>query len=272
LNPTDDDRLVPVSPRHCVRLAREYLAILDKPPRRDYVVRTVVSRQANGLPLMSAEIVIASAETRAAYPLAEQYPLHFRKTYFPARMHGDPAVEFERQAEASALVGLPPPIGHGPDTFRSCLVPGVPYSRVSPFAANQEDADLRTARELPLAAAAGLYHLAERGFELVTALQRAGLSHGDAELHNFIVCPSPLEMLLVDFESAARRESVSDEAWEKRCSTDLEPLLREALLLECRLGAQPGAFAELAWQRLDRLFKDASRFRREIDQQANLAP
>jgi hypothetical protein len=251
-------------------LAREYLAVFDKPQKRDYVVRTVVRREANGLPLMSAEIVIASEETRQQYPLAAQYPLHFRKTYFPARLHGDPAIEFQRQSEASALVGLPPPIGHDPESFRSCLVPGTPYSRVSPVAAKQEDADLRTARELPIATAAGLYHLAERGFELLTVLQGAGLSHGDAELHNFIVCPSPLEMLLVDFESAAREETLSDDAWQTRCDADVLPLLREALLLQCRLGPQPGLFAETAWKRLDSLFKDPARFRREIDQQSNL--
>jgi hypothetical protein len=266
----DDDRLVPVSPRHSVRLAREYLAVLDKPPRRDYVVRTITHREANGLPLMSAEIVIASAETRQAFPLAATYPLHFRKTYFPARLHGDPAVEFARQADASELAGLPPPIGHDEQSFRSCLVPGTPYSRLSPFGAQGEDAALRTAREMPLGLAAGLWLLAERGFELVRTLQRGGLSHGDVELHNFIVCPSPLEILLIDFEAGARKDEVDADAWEARCVKDEMPLLREAVLLECRLGPQSGAFADTARARLDRLFKDPERFRREIEEQTAL--
>ena len=266
----DDERLVPVSPRHSVRLAREYLAVLDKAPRRDYVVRTITRREANGLPLMSAEIVIASAETRQAFPLAATYPLHFRKTYFPARLHGDPAIEYARQAEASELAGLPPPIGHDDQSFRSCLVPGTPYSRLSPFVANQEDAALRTARELPLASAVGLYQLAEQGFELVMALQRGGLSHGDVELHNFIVCPSPLEIVLIDFEAGARKDELSETEWATRCRADVMPLLREAVLLECRLGPQPSAFADLARERLDELFKDAERFRREIAEQTSL--
>ena len=35
-------------------------------------------------------IVIAGQETRSEFPLAATYPLHFRKTYFPGRLHGDP--------------------------------------------------------------------------------------------------------------------------------------------------------------------------------------
>jgi hypothetical protein len=266
----DEDRLVKVSPRHSVRLAREYLTLLDKAPLRDYVVRTVAKREANGMPLMSAEIVIASAETRQRFPLANDYPLHFRKTYFPARLHGDPAVEFARQAEASEIANLPPPIGHDSSSFRSCLVPGTPYSRIPPFAGSQEDADFRTARELPLAAAAGLFLLAERGFELVTRLQRGGLAHADVELHNFIVCTSPLEILLIDFESSVRKDALAEPDWQARCSADLRPLLREGLLLECRLGPQTGDFAEAAEAAVSSLFKDPDRILREIEGQTNL--
>lgn len=266
----DEDRLVPVSPRHSVRLAREYLTVLDKPPQRDYVVRTITRREANGMPLMSAEIVIASRETRKAFPLADRYPLHFRKTYFPARLHGDPAVEYARQAQASELVGLPPPIGHDSTSFRSCLVPGTPYSRLTPFGADQEDADLRTARELPLISAAGLFQLCERGFQLVTSLQRSGLSHGDVELHNFVVCPSPLEMVLIDFEAAVLKSDLSESEWEARCLDDVLPLLREVVLLECRLGPQSGALADMAREKLDSLFSDPARFRREIDDKVSL--
>src|ERR1700733_2778473 len=127
----DDERLVEVSPQRTVRLAHELVGLLERPQQNDYVVRTIARREANGLPLMSAEIVIAGRETRARHALSVAYPLHFRKTYFAARLRGDTATEFEHQASASAILGIPPPIGFGPDVYRACLVPGRPYHRLS---------------------------------------------------------------------------------------------------------------------------------------------
>src|SRR6185295_4927341 len=90
----DDDRLVAVSPRHSVRLARELVSLVDHAPSTDYVVRTVARKDAGGTPLMSAEIVIAGRDARERFPLAARYPMHFRKTYTAARLQGDPAREF----------------------------------------------------------------------------------------------------------------------------------------------------------------------------------
>ena len=112
-----DDRIVAVSPQHSVRLAREYADLLERPQANDYVVRTIARREVNGMPLMSAEIVVAGRETRERHPLAVTYPLHFRKTYSPARMHGDTAKEFENHTLASRIIGLPPPIGFCSQVF-----------------------------------------------------------------------------------------------------------------------------------------------------------
>lgn len=266
----DEDSLIAVSPRHHIRLAREYVIIVDKPQRRDFVVRTITRREANGLPLMSAEIVIAGEETRRDFPLAAKYPLHFRKTYFPGRLHGDPKDEFDRQTDASRLIEVPPPIGYTADTFRACLVPGTPFGALSPSQGAQEDADLRKAKRLSLEAAAGLWWLAEQALDRLTRLHEGGLVHGDTDLRNFVVCPSPLEIVPIDFESASLRGSLSDEEWQERVNKDLDPLLRHAVLVECCLGAQQGKLAELAWKRIDALFKDPDRFRREIEQRADL--
>ena len=59
----EEERLIPVSPRHAVLLSREYLAFVDTAPQRDYVVRTVAKRQVGAMMLMSGDLVIASAET-----------------------------------------------------------------------------------------------------------------------------------------------------------------------------------------------------------------
>ena len=260
----EDERLVPVSPRHAVLLSREYLTFVDTPPQRDYVVRTVAKRQVGTMTLMSGDLVIASAETRASFPLAEKYPLHFRKSYFPGQLHGDTADEFRNHARASALIGIPPPIGHTPNTFRSCLLPGHPYTRVSPFGADPQNSNIATAEKLPLAASAGLWRLCEEALAKLTSLQQGGLTHGDAELHNFIICPTPLELVLIDFEGSLEQETQTEEAWQKRCALDLEPVLREAVYLQCALGQQEGLLAQLSFERMSQLVKYPDEFLRAI--------
>jgi hypothetical protein len=261
----DEERLVPVSPRHSVLLSREYLTFIDTPPQRDYVVRTVAKRQVGAMMLMSGDLVIASADTRATFPLAAQYPLHFRKSYFPGQMHGDTKDEFDNHARAASLIDIPPPIGHTPNTFRSCLLPGHPYSRLSPFDAEPQTANIALAEKLPLASAAGLWKLCEEAFAKHLLLQAGGLAHGDAELHNFIVCPTPLELVLIDFEGSVDRQTQTEEAWQKRCALDLEPLLREAVYLQCALGKQQSALAELSLARLAQLLKHPAQFERAIE-------
>lgn len=266
----DEDALVPVSPRHAVRLSPEYAAFVKKAPRTDFVVRTLAKREANGLPLMTAEIVIAGAETRERHPLAAQYPLHFRKTYFPGRLHGDPKHEYDCQMEASRLIGVPPPIGYRHDVFRACLLPGPTYASLSPFRGDPIETNLRPARELPVATAAGLWVLAEQALDQLLRLQQGGLAHGDAELHNFVVCTTPLEIVIIDFEGAFWKRDLDEAAWEARCAADLEPLLRHAVLLQCRLGPQPSPLGVLSQERMDRLFRDPERLRRAIAQQSDL--
>ena len=173
----------------------------------------------------------------------------------------------KRHTRASEITDrLPAPIGHTPNVFRSCLLPGTPYNRLSKLGVDPEDANLRIAEELPLESAAGLWRLAEEAYALSTALQEGGLAHGDAELHNYIVCHAPLEILLVDFESALLKEELAPEKWEARCTLDLEPLLRHAVFLQCALGRQTSPLALRSLSAMDRLFKKPDRFRRQIDE------
>jgi hypothetical protein len=268
----EDHRWIAVSPRHRVRLASELLLLIDRPPQRDFVVHTIEKREANGLPLMAAEIVIASAQTRSEYPAAAAYPLHFRKTYFAARLHGDPQVEYDCSLKASELADLPPPIGHTAHIFRSCLIPGTPYRRLSPFQQDAEDSNLRHAGDLPLVAAAGLWRLLEEARAQLEKLHLGGLAHGDTELQNFIVCPAPLEVILVDFETSVLRESVDEAAWKKRCELDHAPLLREAIFLQIALGRQRGALADESWDAAPALFRDGARLQRKVEQHGSLNP
>jgi hypothetical protein len=266
----EETRAIAVSPRHTVMLAVELYPLVEKAPRQDFVVRTQARREANGLPLMAAELVIAGEDTRRLHPLARTYPLHFRKTYFPGRLHEEPSVEFERHLLASSLGRTPPPIGYGHDVFRSCLIPGQSFARLTPFGGEPPENNIGKAEKLSLVTAAGLWRLAEEAVAQLLLLQAGGLAHGDAELHNIIVCPSPLESILIDFEAAALRETVTDAAWEAQCKLDLEPLLREAVYLQCALGRQPSQLGELSLSRLPELFRSPDRFRRAIESQADL--
>src|SRR5437016_1665429 len=105
-----------------------------------------MKREANGMPVMSAYIVIAGERTRARAPPAKSYPLHSRNTYSPGRLHGDPRQERDRQNEAAEILGIPPAIGATHQIFRSCFLPGSPYNRLSPFGAEPEEANLPIAQ------------------------------------------------------------------------------------------------------------------------------
>jgi hypothetical protein len=255
---------VPVSPRHAVSVDDDFWALIQRAPQQDYVVRTLAKRMAGDMPLMSGDLVIASYATRQAFPLAATYPLHFRKTYYPGQLRGDPKGEFERHTLASEVLGIPPPIGHFQGTFRSCLLPGKPFDTLSPFGSEPEESNLRHAEKLPFASAVGLWLLAEQMLGTLTTLHRAGLTHGDAELHNFIVCSAPVEVVPIDFDMAVQRSSVDDAEWERRCAEELEPLLKVAVYLQCALGPQAGPLGELSLQRLDGLFQRPDAFKRAI--------
>jgi hypothetical protein len=266
----DEARPIAVSPQHTVLLATELCLLIESPPHHDFVVRTLARRQANDLPLMEAQLVIGSRETRAAHPLAHTYPLHFKKTYFPGRMGGDTREEFAHHLLASQLTLVPPPIGHEPRVFRSCLIPGLPYTRLTPFGDEPPESNIPKAKKLELAAAAGLWRMAEEVLAQLFALHEGGLAHGDAQLHNCIVSPAPLAPVLIDFEVATRREDASAADWEKQQLQDLDALLREATYLQCALGRQPSRLGVLSWEHLDRLFKSPAAFRRAIETQGGV--
>src|SRR5690606_18246098 len=105
--------------------------------------------------------------------------------------------------------GLPAPIGATHNEFRTCLLPGRPYSQLSPFGEEPDERNIAIAERLSLAEAAGLYHLVSDAHRQMEALHAGGLIHRDAELHNVIVCSSPLEPIIIDFEAAERREALS---------------------------------------------------------------
>jgi len=234
--------------------------MIDKAPREDFVVRTLARRKAGEMTLMMGELVIAGAGTRERYERARAYPLHFRKTYYPGKLHGDPLTEFELHERASMLVDVPPPIGSTPNTFRSCFLPGTPFNQLSTLGTEPDESNIALAQQLSLAGAAGLWRLCEEAFGLLVRMQQGGLTHGDAHLHNFIVCPSPLEVLPIDFEIGVSRDSVTPEVWEQRCQADRQHVLKLAIYLQCALGRQRGPLSRESMTRIALLVRPADTF------------
>jgi hypothetical protein len=266
----EQSHTVRVSSRHSVTVDDDYFSMIRRAPQEDFVVRTLARTMAGDTPLMVGEMVIAGQATRERHPLAAVYPLHFRKTNYPGRLRGDTQVEFERHTRASEVLGIPPPIGHAGGTFRSCLLPGRPFDQLMPFGTAPEEGNIKHADSLTLATAAGLWLLAERIMVTLTTLHRVGLTHGDAQLHNFIVCYAPLDVVPIDFDMAVLRDAVSEDAWKRQCAADLEPLLRIAVFLQCALGAQQGHLAELSLGQMDSLLARSEPFRRAIEGRAAL--
>lgn len=258
---------LPLSPLHSVEIAEAYAHLVEQPSEKDFPLHTIARKTAaNGRPLVHSELVIAGRQTRETYPLAARYPVHFLKSYHPWSLHGDPAVEFENTRAAAEILGSPPPIGCDANTFRSTFIPGRPLSKLSPFTGVEPpDRCIPLAREADSAALIGLWRIAEEVFSQLETLHARRFAHGDAELHNIIVCLAPVRAFLIDFESSERDFSGSEKQWTEQRRRDRCELLRLAVFLQCGLGRQAGALAETALQALPYIFRHPSALLASLD-------
>ncbi|MDB6129542.1 MAG: hypothetical protein JWM04_649 [Verrucomicrobiales bacterium] len=253
--------MIKLSAHHQIELAEPYQAIIGSPRERDYVLHTIILKEANDHPLIQGELVVAGKQTRKAFPLAEKYPVHFVKTYFPGSFHADPKNEFECTQLASEILGSPPPIGYTRNTFRNCFVPGKTLDKLSPFTeVEPPDQNITLAEKAPLPTLIGLWKMLEEIHSQLQLLHGHGLLHGDMQMGNVIISPSPIRPYLIDFEGARIRGEESEEEWKKKCENDYLELLRESIYLQCGLGQQRGALANHALNQLPRLFKDPEPF------------
>jgi hypothetical protein len=258
---------VSLSPVHSIELAEGLAHLVEKPPEKDFPFYSISRKTApDGRELVHSELVVAGKRTRAAYPLAERYPVHFLKSYHPWSYHGDPRVEFENNRAAAQILGTPEPIGFDRNSFRAPFIPGRPLSKLSPFA-NIEPPHrcIGIAQKTEPAALIGLWRLVEEVFEQIEKLHSQRFCHGDMELHNIVVCTGPIQTFLVDFESSEQAFSGPDKSWEQRRSDDLFELLRLAVYLQCGLGSQQSLLARKSLENLPSLFEDASTFSARMD-------
>lgn len=264
--------MIPLSPYHQVELAPPLRDLVDRAPDRDQAIRTLFRKEANGQPLIQCDLVVAGKDTREEFPLADRYPVHFRKSYYPTCFHQHPDREYENHLAASEILPIPPPIGSTRTSFRCCFIPGVPLSRLSPFGTEPYESNIATAQNAEPAGLIALWRLLEDVHAHVGKLHAHGLAHGDLFLHNVIVSLSPLAVFPIDFELARRQNDLTAEEWDAACHADFEILLREAVYVLCGLGRQSGSLGEAALSRLPGLVGDsAGRFERAIDDGSTLS-
>jgi hypothetical protein len=255
-----------VTPVHAIGIPADLFRLVEHPPEQDFVVRRLSEKVANGEPLIQGELVIAGKKTLAEHPLARDYPLHFRKLYYPTCFHQHPDRELRHHERAAEILSLPPAIGCTRTSFRSCFIPGHSLDKLAPFGLEPPSANLRVTEEMTIAARIGLWQLLESLHDQIARLHRAGLVHGDLCLHNAIVATSPVGVYPIDFECASERESAGSEAdWAELCERDLVELRRAALYVLYGLGPQPGELASGAIQRIDTLYPDARDLRRRLE-------
>jgi len=253
---------VSLSPLHTIELAEGLAHLLVKPPEKDFPLYSISRKTApDGRELVHSELVIAGKRTRATYPLADQYPVHFLKSYHPWSFHGNPRIEFENNQAAAQILGTPEPIGFDNNSFRAPFIPGKPLSKLSPFT-NIEPLHrcIGIAQQIEPATLIGLWRLGEEVFAQIDKLHSQRFCHGDLELHNIIACAGPIQTFLVDFEGAEKAFSGTEKNWEQRRGSDLFELLRLAVYVQCGIGSQQGPLARKSLQDLPRLSEDASTF------------
>lgn len=253
--------MVRLSDYHQIELAEEYRHLIDRPTENDYALHTVFVKTANNQPLKQGELVIAGRRTREDHSMAQEFPVHFRKTYYPTSLHPDPEEEFEKAKIASEILKAPPPIGFSPRVFRNSFIPGRPFDRCSPFTPGLPDERyIKMAVKAPVAQLIGLWRILEDAFDQVRCLHEKGMSHGDLELHNIVISSSPIKAFLIDFEVAQFEKDLPAEDWEKWKQKDLHNILREAVFIQCGLGKQEGLLAETANARIEDLFEKSEPF------------
>ncbi|MCF6313376.1 MAG: hypothetical protein L3J39_13085 [Verrucomicrobiales bacterium] len=263
--------MIELSPYHQIELAPAWEALRDNPPDHDQVIRTISRKMLNDNPLIQGDLVYAGHDTKAEFPLAEEYPVHFRKTYYPGAFHKPPQQEYDHHLQISKILDIPAPIGATPKTFRSCLIPGSPLNKLSPFGVEPLDHNIAVAEEQTTTSLIGLWNLLETLNQQITLLHQAGIAHGDLFFHNAIVPSSPIGVFLIDFELAIEKGKVEEDVWEKARLSDLEELHRTATYIQCGLGKQTSALAQASLSRLPELFdKNASRFQKAIDRHSFL--
>lgn len=257
-------RKVALSELHSITLAREYWDLLDKPPRNDFTLHTIATKEALGQKTMLAELVIAGQEARHKFPLAEKYPVHFKKTYLPGALHRDTAEEFDAMKRASDILASPGPIGYSPHTVRSCFIPGRTLDRLTPFNLEPPERNVEAGRKCSELQVLGLWNLLVSAHQQLKRLHEQKFFHRDMELHNCTFCPHPARLFLIDFGASDYLKPLENP--ETLALRDLREIYTQAVFAQCVLGPQHGPLAEESIGLVEKIFRNPGFFLRKLDE------
>lgn len=222
--------------------------LFQQPPQDDVLLQTIYET-----PFVRGDIVLAGKKTRAAHPMTQYYPVHFRKTYLE-KMAGweSPTSHEEKQTmmvwghfEEEGCPGrVPRPLGCEPDTFRSELIQAKTVGALSPVHNCNDPQELARqiteARKHP-SDLRKLWAGLEAVRDAMAMLHSGGMLHKDAHRENLMIAydgqgnPSGH---LIDFETSEEDPRFATPEWARATYEDCKLLIEEATLV--RMCAQPG--------------------------------
>jgi len=190
-------------------LPEDFLKYISKPQEEDIICRQIFENQS-----VRCELVIAGKETRKAFPLANEFPIHVLKTNM-GDMEYDARKEFSLTLLlATEAPGLGPmPIGFTNKTFRSEFINGQTIRSLSaPFPIYKVKGDTKEPKKPSKEDLTSIWQAAEKTYLQAKELHESGFTHGDLHMDNVIIDTNG-NAKLIDFETL--QEPLREEDYEK---------------------------------------------------------
>jgi hypothetical protein len=228
--------------------ARRLQVLFQQPPPDDVLLQTIYET-----PFVRGDIVMAGRKTREKFPLTQQYPIHFKKTYLEkmagwesptALEHRQTEMVWQHFEECGEPGRVPKGLGNTPETFRSELIQAKTLGSLSPVHNCNDPEEL--ARQIAAIRGNGmnikqLWDGAEALREAMSTMHNGGMLHKDAHRENLMVSfdkagtPTPH---IIDFETLEEDARFGTNEWLRATWEDCRHLIEEATLI--RMCAAPG--------------------------------
>ena len=220
--------------------------LLENPPEEDTPLHIIYQT-----PYVLGEVVLAGKKTRQNHPLAQFYPIHFKKTYLKkmSRWETSPTHEaqqshkvwkhFEEEAnmpKANQQPHVPLPIGGDAMTYRSQLLEAKSLGALSPINSNgspQEILKQILKAKKDYGSVKKLWTGLESLNDQINTLHSGGFLHNDLHKENLMINEmgeTPIGCL-IDFETTEEDERFNTLEWQTATKDDKRYFLKESCLI-----------------------------------------